>query len=469
MPIIKPFKATILNPELENRAELICPVYDTIDASLYEKYSVRKNNVIHFTTRKEGVAEHEFVDYAKKCLARFFANKILIEREKPSFYIYGVRYRLSEEIMEQIPEEDRRETYFAFGLVALVKVEKLNEHSILGHEKTFEANTRERYHLRKECGMDFSPITAEYKMPDHDINSIFEDYLGFHRPDLRIDEHRKPIVDVELNGARHLLWDVSNEEIIGKVQQLMRDKKVMILDGHHRYSASYRLSREDKEDGATYTLMMLLEGGDRALLLIPWHRCVKKCRMGDLWTRIEENFAIEGYDKSESENVRGVIYSKLNECNDEFDVRLGMYNGEKFYLLRADEQRIRKLADERGERVGLDVICLHEWLIEPTLKPLQGLRGHGAESHIDRPEDIVFTASPRDAIEKVDTGACRVAFFLKPLRVTDVEYKARVERKGFPQKSTLFLPKVAEGVVMRRFKKIEEVREQKSEFCFSIL
>jgi len=455
---LKPFKAAILNPELENVSEMICPVYDTIDASLYERYSVSKNNVIHFTTRKNGVEENKFVDYAKQNLNRFFNDGILIECEKPAFYIYGVRYSLSEEIMEQIPEEERRETYFAFGLVALVKVEELNGHSILGHEKTFEANTLERYRLVKECGMNFSPIVAEYNMPNHDINRIFEDYLGFIRPDLKIEERKKPIVDVELNGARHLLWEVSDEEIIRKIQELMQNKKILILDGHHRYTASYRLSRE--RGGETkYALMMLLEGGDRALLLLPWHRCVRKCRMEDLWTQIEENFIVESYDRSE--NVRETIHSKLNECNDEFDVRLGMYDGEKFYLLRADEQRIRKLAAERGERVGLDVISLHEWLIEPTLKPLRGLQvspfwacggtggaRHGAEPHIGKPEDVVFTASPKDAIEKVDMGAYRVAFFLKPLKLTNVEYKARVERKAFPQKSTLFLPKVAEGVVM---------------------
>jgi uncharacterized protein (DUF1015 family) len=437
---LKPFKATILNFELENVSEMVCPVYDTIDASQYEKYSARKNNVIHFTTRKEGFEENEFVDCAKQNLNRFFNDGILIERENPAFYIYGVRYKLSEEIMEQIPEEDRRETYFAFGLVALVKAEKLNEHSILGHEKTFEANTMERYHLLKECGMNFSPIVAEYNMPNHDINRIFEDYLGFIRPDLKIDENQKPIVDVELNGARHLLWEVSDEELIGKIQELMCNKKILILDGHHRYSASYRLSRVG-EEGTAYTLMMLLEGEDRALLLLPWHRCVKKCRMADLWARIEENFAIESYDRSECENERGTIYSKLSERehDNEFAIRVGMYDGEKFYLLRADEQKIRDLAEERGERVGLDVISLHEWLIEPTL--------------IGKPEDVVFTASPKDAIEKVDMGAYRIAFFLKPLPITDMEYKARVERKDFPQKSTLFLPKVAEGVVMWRFRK----------------
>ncbi len=434
MVTIKPFKATILNPDLDNRAALVCPVYDTIDAEKYERYAATKNNVIHVTTRKEGVTEDEFVNYAKRHLDRFFTEGILREREKPAFYIYGVRYSLSEEISEQIPVEERRKIYFAFGLVALVKVDKLNEQKIVGHEKTFAVKTHERYHLMKASGMNFSPIVAEYSMPAHDINRIFEDYLGFRRPDLRIDEQRKPVVDVEVNGARHLLWEVSDKEIINRIQELMRDKKIMILDGHHRYTGSYLLS-QDHEDATAYTLMMLVEGGDRALLLLPWHRCVKDCRMDDLWARIREKFVVESYD---TQSGNEAIYSELNECTDEFDVRFGMYDGKNYYVLRADEERIKDLAEERGERVGLDVISLHEWLIEPTL--------------IGNPEDVVFTASPRDAIKKVVREAYRVAFFLKRLKIADVEYKAHIERKNFPQKSTLFLPKVAEGIVMWKWK-----------------
>jgi uncharacterized protein (DUF1015 family) len=438
MVIIKPFKATILNPELEARTELICPVYDTIDASRYNTYSTKRNNVIHITTRREGVPENDFVAYAKTNLNRFVKDDILVERENASLYIYGIRYKLPEAVIEQIPEHERRDTYFAFGLVALVKVEKLNEHNILGHEKIFEANTQERYHLMKGCGMNFSPIVAEYTMPTHDINRMFEDYLGFRRPELKIDERKKPLVDVVLNGARHILWEVSDNNVISRIQQLLRDKKIMVLDGHHRYTASYRLS-QDQDGGTDYTLMMLLEGGDRALVLLPWHRCVKRCRMEDLWTRINDNFAIEAYDKRVYDMK--ALYSKLGGQKHYHpnDVILGMYDGERFYTLHADEQRIQDLATKRDERVGLDVISLHEWLIDPTL--------------IGKPEeDIIFASSLREAIDNVDKGAYQVAFFLTPLRISDVEYKSEVEKKAFPQKSTLFLPKVAEGVVMRRWR-----------------
>jgi len=55
-------------------------------------------------------------------------------------------------------------------------------------------------------------------------------------------------------------------------------------------------------------------------------------------------------------------------------------------------------------------------------------------------------------VENVDKDGFQVAFMLRPLQIAEVEYKAHIERKPFPQKSTLFMPKVAEGVVMRRWK-----------------
>jgi len=71
---IRPFAATILNPELENRTELVCPVYDTIDARQYERYAASENNVIHFTTRKDGIAEDEFVASATRSRRVFSVN-----------------------------------------------------------------------------------------------------------------------------------------------------------------------------------------------------------------------------------------------------------------------------------------------------------------------------------------------------------------------------------------------------------
>ncbi|MCD4814801.1 MAG: DUF1015 domain-containing protein, partial [Methanosarcinales archaeon] len=158
MVTIKPFKTTLINPQLSQRDRLVCPVYDTIDETEYARYGVEENNVINITTRRAGVDSEEFIANAKRCLKRFFDEQILVERDEPALYIYGIKYTLSENILSQIPKIARRNIYFAFGLVGLVKVEELGRGSIVGHERIFEKHTIERYNLMKACGMNFSPI-----------------------------------------------------------------------------------------------------------------------------------------------------------------------------------------------------------------------------------------------------------------------------------------------------------------------
>ncbi|MCX9082246.1 MAG: DUF1015 family protein [Candidatus Methanoperedens sp.] len=426
---IRPFKATILNPEMQTD-KLVCPVYDTIDAANYQKFANEKNNIIHVTTRRKDMDRDEFIDYATKELNRFTSSKILVEREKAAFYIYGIMYSLTPEILALLPENSRRSMYFVFGLVSLVKVEELGKGNIVGHENIFDVNSNERYRLMKSSMMNFSPIAAEYSMPDHDLNDIFEKYLGFKRPDFILDPNRPPVVDVTLNGSRHLLWEITDTKLIRKITKIVSGLKLLILDGHHRYTAS-NLLRE--KDGIEYTMMMLMEGGDRALLLLPWHRVVRNFSEQELKEKIRENFSIDWESDTNDEE----FYSRLRKRRSEFDIKLGMYDGKKFSILRADEFAVHELSRQKKEIVGLDLIVLHEWLIDPVIrgKPI---------------DDVFFNASPDEAIARVDSKEYQVAFLLNPFSIKDVERKAFIEGKNFPQKSTLFLPKVAEGIVMRK-------------------
>lgn len=406
--------------------KLICPVYDTIDAVNYQKYAREKNNIIHVTTRRKDMGRDDFITYAVRQLERFNSSNIIVEREKPAFYIYGIMYTLQPEILALLSENQRRSRYFVFGLVCLVRTEELGKGSIVGHENIFESNTMERYNLMKACKMNFSPIAAEYSMPDHALNNLFEEYLGFRRPDYA--PKKPPIVDANLNGFRHLLWEITDEGLIRKIMNMMSGQKLLILDGHHRYTAS-NLMR--KKDGIEYTMMMLMEGGDRALLLLPWHRTAR-LSLHDLEHKIREKFSVEWQSDKNSEE----FYSVLRQRSSEYDVKLGMYDGKKFSILKANEKAVKELSEKRKEKVGLDLIVLHECLLNPI---------------IEKPEeDVSFNASPREAVARVDRGEFDAAFLLNPFSVKDVEKKAFVERKNFPQKSTLFLPKVAEGIVMRR-------------------
>ncbi|HEY9246359.1 MAG TPA: DUF1015 family protein [Candidatus Methanoperedens sp.] len=426
---IRPFRATVLNPKLQID-KLVCPVYDTIDAANFEKFAKEKNNIIHATVRRKDMGRDEFIEYASCELDRLINSEILVEREKPSFYIYGIMYTLKPEVLAQIPEKDRRSQYFVFGLVSLVKVEELGKGSILGHENIFEVNTNERYRLMKAAMMNFSPITAEYSMPGHGLNNLFEEFLGFKRPDLVLDPRKPPIVDVLLDGSRHLLWEISDNNMINKITHMMLYQKILILDGHHRYAASYQMR---EKDGIEYTLMMLMERDDRALFLLPWHRAVRNFDIVRLDRIIKEKFLLDFKSPTNGEE----FYSRLRERKNDHDVKLGVYDGKMFSVIRADEKAVQALSKERGEKVGIDLIVLHYWLINQIV--------------LGRPEeDVSFNSSPDEAIARVDSREFDIAFILNPFSIRDVERKAFDERRNFPQKSTLFLPKVAEGIVMRK-------------------
>src|SRR5574341_1393312 len=133
---ILPFKATLLNPDMAID-KLVCPVYDTIDTANYQRFAREENNIIHVTARRKDMDRDEFIEHAKKNLDRFVGSEVLVERESPALYIYGIMYTLQPEILAQLPEKDRRDRYFAFGLVSLVKVEELGKGNIVGHENVF--------------------------------------------------------------------------------------------------------------------------------------------------------------------------------------------------------------------------------------------------------------------------------------------------------------------------------------------
>lgn len=430
MVIIKPFKSMILNPELIQKNELLCPVYDTIDETEYARYGSEKNNVIHITSRREDIKSNEFIDSAKKHLERFLKERILIEREHPAFYIYGIRYNLPENILEEIPDTGRRDVYFAFGLVALAKVEEPGKGDIVGHERIFKKHTVERYELMKSLGMNFSPIVAEYNMPGHDINNMLEEYLGFKRPDLILRDDRPPIADLTLNGTRHLLWEITDSDLIMNIRKLMSDKKVMILDGHHRYTAARELRIADDVE---YTMMMFMEGGDRALLLLPWHRCIRQVDVTRLQSQVMKHF-----DTIWKGELNSEFYNMLQTKDDDYDVRIGLYNGNEFCVLKAHKNEVAGLSARLDEKVGLDNISLNEWVIGPCADD-------------NNENKVIFVGSTAEAVRKVDAHGFNAAFLMRPLTIKDVEYKAHVEMKNFPQKSTMFLPKVAEGIMMRRF------------------
>ena len=47
-------------------------------------------------------------------------------------------------------------------------------------------------------------------------------------------------------GVVHRLWPVSDPEFIRRIQAAMKDKKLVIADGHHRYETALNYRNEGR-------------------------------------------------------------------------------------------------------------------------------------------------------------------------------------------------------------------------------
>ena len=95
---------------------------------------------------------------------------------------------------------------------------------------------------------------------------------------------RKPTVDVtDEYGVAHRVWQISDPAVIAAVQHRMRDKKLVIADGHHRYETALNFRNECRAAAGAnpnpdapyeFVMMTLVNMNDPGLLVLPTHRVV---------------------------------------------------------------------------------------------------------------------------------------------------------------------------------------------------
>jgi len=166
---------------------------------------------------------------------------------------------------------------------------------------------------------------------------------------------------------------------------------------------------------------MLVEGQDRALRLLPWHRILPTTAASceslvaaarrefpvvlDLETRFTVTVAIERLRAMHRDHRRG------------------------FVLHHRD--RTVEVHGPDSEDVGADFDLLHSFL-EDRL---------GVDPH-----ELEFVRSPRRALDRVADGSA-TAFLLPDLTEQGIEDRAFGQGTVMAHKSTMFLPKVAEGML----------------------
>jgi uncharacterized protein (DUF1015 family) len=357
---------------------------------------------------------------------------ILLQDAEPSIYRYIQRF--------SAPSPNNAVQFERQGFIALGKIEDYSSSVVFRHEQTLAKPKADRLDLLRATEAHFGQIFMLYSDPGAEIDQTL---ASAEAPDMEMSDEY---------GVLHRVWKISDSGTIEQVRKKMRDKKLIIADGHHRYETAlnYRTERrtqaEDKGKklreypAAPYefAMMTFVNMDSPGLLILPTHRVVHgltNFSADSFRSAASKLFTVDEADPSVTPE-RAI--TMLREAGHTGTSILAVTRERSFLLSR------QKPAAEGFENVsvrqqGLDVVQLHKGLLEHVL----GI----SETAIRDQTNLTYVRDAGEALNSVRAGNADIAFLMNPVRieqVRDIAFGGEV----LPQKSTDFYPKLLSGLTI---------------------
>jgi len=440
MAKIVPFRGIFYNREkIKEMSWVVAPPYDVISGEAQQRYyEMSQYNVIRLILGKDFPGDNganNRYTRAAQFFQRWLEEGILRRDDFPSIYVLEQEYELRSDMFGEVETPTGKVKIIKRrGFIALAQLEDFSKGIVRPHEETMAEPKRDRLNLLRACRANFSLIFTTYEDPENRIDGLWEE---------KRDE--TPVIDL-INGEniRHRLWRIDDHKSVNWIVEGMRDKKLFIADGHHRYESALEYRNELRESNPrhsahedyNYVMSYFVNMENGGLKILPIHRAIRSLEGFD-GKRLVVGVG-EYFDVKMVSNLKELLSQMKNEKEKH---RIGMYmGGNEFYLLSLREEGITEgLIKGRAEiSRQLDVVILHTLIIEKVLRISPESR-----------ESITYSEKIDDTVAKVRDGSHCVAFFLRPVRVS--EFKAIVEAgEIMPKKSTFFYPKLLSGLVINR-------------------
>jgi len=418
---IKPFRGIIYNQEkVGNLEKVIAPPYDVISKKEQEiYYKSHPYNIIRIILGKDlpgdNSKENKYTR-AAKTFRDWLSSGILKEEKDEAIYVYTQEYSLQ-------GERKKRK-----GFLALMKLEEFGEGKVFPHEKTFSGPKEDRLRLLRACRANLSPIFSLYSDPSY----IIDKYLKGNEPFIKLTDK---------NGIYHELGRIKNSLIIKEILEEMKDKKIFIADGHHRYLTALKFSEEEgkrfSEENENFVMVYFSNMEQESMTILPTYRLINFVpeKKEEIKEKLKEFFSIKtiGFSPKTKEKKMREMLNEINKNRQNYSI-MGMHcKEEKYYLLTLKERH--KTLEWEVDTAVLDKI----------IKKLMG------KENLKKGEEIEFIRDEKKAVDYIDKGKYQMAFFLKPTSLERVK-KISLAGKVMPPKSTYFYPKLITGLVMRDLK-----------------
>lgn len=428
MAEVRPFRALRYNGEkIKDFSCVMAPPYDVISEEMQEElYSKDPHNIIRLILGKDlegDNAEGNKYTRAKSFMDEWIKDGVLLKEEEEAFYIYEQEYDI------------KGQKYRRRGFLGLMRIE--GEEMVVPHEKTHSKPKEDRLNLIQKVESNLSPIFTLYD----DEGRVVKEVL------YKAVSSEEAIIDIVIGEVRHKLWRLSDPVSVEKIRLAMKDKKVFIADGHHRYEVArtYRdlKRKEDSYDGRADNVLMffadMLDADN--LTVLATHRVLKDIS-GLSEEKIIEKLSVN-FELTECASLEDLM-EKLEE-NSHKPYFYGFFGGTKYIMLQARKtEALKEMMDEskKDEWKELDVSLLHSALLDNIL----ALK--------DKEGNITYVKEPGEGVSLVEEGSHSCVFFLNPTKLNQLKNIAEAG-EVMPQKSTFFYPKLLTGLVINKFEKTE--------------
>ena len=396
-------------------ADLLSPPYDVIDDAERAALVARDpHNVVTVILPRtdDGTDPYEGAARTLADWSADAAGPVLALDPAPALYVY----------------EMRSEQGTTRGIVGAVELHDPADGVILPHENVMAGPVADRLALMEATDANLEPIYLVY--PGGGATSALVASVD------DASSSAQALAEVTTpDGVIHRLWAVTDPQAHADVAADLAAHTAVIADGHHRY-ATYRelQARRRSERGAgpwDRGLTLLVDTSTYGAQVEAIHRVLPGVGLTEAVRRLQEPGGAPPVTVTPADDAESALQQIVDRGDSDTGTAVVLTDGTDTTVIDG----LRSPTDELG--ADLDVVAVHRDLIERRL---------GLE---DTVETVRYAHDVAEAIALARTTG-GVAVLLRP---TPVEAVMAVARAGgrMPRKSTLFVPKPASGLLLRRF------------------
>jgi uncharacterized protein (DUF1015 family) len=404
MARIKPFYGIRYNKA--NITKYICPPYDII--SKREKEKLKKLSAYNLVRLELPDEERGLNKYANA--SRFFSawreKGIFTKEKKPALYFYEQRFN------------NHGKNMIRRGFFAALRLENPHGGAVKPHERTLSKPKEDRLKLLRSVKANLSPIFGLF-------NDKGKKTIRFCKK-LSKKQHDSSAIDGD--GTRHKLWVINDVKTVAAVQKELKNLKIFIADGHHRYETAWNYLQEirnkDKKysSGGEYNFVMiyLCPMEDPGLSIWPTHRVVLE--PPEFESKLTKYFNVlpaADFNKYSTKSPQPLLVWKKGKT--------------RTLILKNKKALIVRMPGKCKAYRELGVSMLHSLLLEDVA-----------------PDKITYVKSQKEALKLARELKCLAV--MVPSTPIEAVKEIALANQTMPQKSTYFYPKLASGVVVHSVK-----------------